>query len=84
MNSLYQIGGETIIQIIRDSPQRPQSFDVLPSQVSIDNGDYFVAECVYDNDDDDKMCNICAMYSYKFEQISNDSTTRTRCRTTAC
>ncbi|CAF1648891.1 unnamed protein product [Adineta ricciae] len=94
MNSLYQIRGENITQIIRGSPQRPQSFYALPSQVSIDNGDYLVGECVYDNDDDhavnagpshdDEMCNIYAMYSYKFEQILNDSTTRTQRRTTAC
>ncbi|CAF1617266.1 unnamed protein product [Adineta ricciae] len=94
VNSLYRIRGENITQIIRGSPQRPQSFYVLPSQVSIDNGDYLVGECVYDNDDDhavnagashdDEMCNIYAMYSYKFEQISNDSTAHTRRRTTAC
>ena len=52
VNSLYRIRDEKITQIVKGDPQWPQSFYPLSSPVDIQNGDYVVGQCVYDNDDD--------------------------------
>ncbi|CAF4056558.1 unnamed protein product [Adineta steineri] len=75
VNSLYRVRNGNISQIVKSNPQWAQSFYPLPSSVQIEKGDFFVGQCVYDNDDDrtisagsthhDEMCNVYAMYSYE-------------------
>ncbi|CAF4931453.1 unnamed protein product, partial [Rotaria sp. Silwood1] len=75
VNSLYRVRDGVITQIVKGDPQWPQSFYPLPSPIEIQNDDYLVGQCVYDNDDDhivrvgpthkDEMCNIYAMYSFE-------------------
>jgi len=52
VNSLYRIRNGEICQIVKGDPQWPQSFYPLSSPVQIQNGDYVVGQCVYDNNDD--------------------------------
>ncbi|CAF3800134.1 unnamed protein product [Rotaria sordida] len=74
VNSLYRVRNGEISQVVKGDPQWPQSFYPLPSTIEIQNKDYIVGQCVYDNNDDriitagsthhDEMCNVYVMYSY--------------------
>ncbi|CAF4166353.1 unnamed protein product, partial [Adineta steineri] len=75
VNSLYRVRNGNISQIVKSNPQWAQSFYPLPSSAQIEKSDFFIGQCVYDNDDDrtiysgsthhDEMCNVYAMYSYE-------------------
>ncbi|CAF1639099.1 unnamed protein product, partial [Adineta ricciae] len=81
VNSLYRVRDGVITQIVKGDPQWPQSFYPLSTAVEIQNDDYLVGQCVYDNDDDqivrvgpthkDEMCNVYAMYSYEPTKTAN-------------
>jgi peptidylglycine monooxygenase len=81
VNSLYRVRDGVISQVVKGDPQWPQSFYPLASPVDIQDGDYLVGQCVYDNDDDrvirvgpthnDEMCNVYAMYSFEPETTTN-------------
>jgi hypothetical protein len=75
VNSLYRVRDGAITQIVKGDPQWPQSFYPLPTPIEIQNDDYLIGQCVYDNDDEnlvrvgsthkDEMCNVYAMYSFE-------------------
>lgn len=52
VNSLYRVRDGVITQIVKGDPQWPQSFYPLSAAVEIQNDDYLVGQCIYDNDDD--------------------------------
>ncbi|CAF4235914.1 unnamed protein product, partial [Rotaria magnacalcarata] len=85
VNSLYRVRKGEISQIVKGDPQWPQSFYPLASPVDIQNNDYVIGQCVYDNTEDrvvtvgsthrDEMCNVYSMYSYDSTiQSSNGKT----------
>lgn len=50
--SLYRVRNKTVLQIGKGNPQQPQSFYSLASSVQIQQGDFVIGECVYNNNDD--------------------------------
>jgi hypothetical protein len=52
VNSLYRVRDGVVTQIVKGDPQWPQSFYPLPSPIEIQNEDYLIGQCVYDNDDE--------------------------------
>jgi hypothetical protein len=52
VNSLYRVRDGAITQIVKGDPQWPQSFYPLPTPIEIQNDDYLIGQCVYDNDDE--------------------------------
>lgn len=52
VNSLYRVRDGVVTQIVKGDPQWPQSFYPLASPIDIQNDDYLIGQCVYDNDDD--------------------------------
>ena len=51
VNSLYRVRDEEITQIAKGDPQWPQIFYPIASPIEIQNDDYLIGQCVYDNDD---------------------------------
>ncbi len=51
VNSLYRVRDGIITQIVKGDPQWPQSFYPLTTPIEIQNDDYLIGQCVYDNDD---------------------------------
>jgi hypothetical protein len=41
-----------VTQIVKGDPQWPQSFYPLTTPIEIQNDDYLIGQCVYDNDDE--------------------------------
>ncbi|CAF4387663.1 unnamed protein product [Rotaria socialis] len=85
VNSLYRVRNGEISQIVKGDPQWPQSFYPLASPVDIQNNDYVIGQCIYDNTENrvvtvgsthrDEMCNVYSMYSYDSTiQSSNGKT----------
>ncbi|CAF1125696.1 unnamed protein product [Adineta ricciae] len=78
VNSLYRVRDGTVSLVTKGNPQWPQAFYPLSAPVQIEKGDFFIGQCVYDNNDDriihagsthsDEMCNVYAMYSYEATQ----------------
>jgi hypothetical protein len=52
VNSLYRVRDGAVTQIVKGDPQWPQSFYPLPTPIEIQNDDYLIGQCVYDNDDE--------------------------------
>lgn len=55
VNSLYRVRDGTVTQIVKGDPQWPQSFYPLTTPIEIQNDDYLIGQCVYDNDDENTV-----------------------------
>lgn len=49
---MYRIRNGSVTLIIKGDPKKNDRSTRLPSPLQIQNGDYLVGQCVYDNDDD--------------------------------
>lgn len=55
VNSLYRVRDGVITQIVKGDPQWPQSFYPLSEPIEVQNDDYLIGQCVYDNDDENTV-----------------------------